>query len=120
VFTFILRTVAHIGVFRFPLASVERTVERLFLIHPKLELAGGMVGIAGEGDLGDPRVDLIEDGFVGDIAHLIILLYDEALFIAHTTLAQRHQSIACLVGAADVAVDAFPAVFALACISFPG
>lgn len=64
-------------------------------------------------------MDLIQDGFVADIADLIVLVDDQALLIANTTLTQRHHCIAGIVGSANVAIDTLPAVSAFAFVFFP-
>ena len=63
------------------------------MIHPELKVACFGGSITGKGDLRYLGMDLIADGFVGDIAHLIVLVDHKALLIADTIVSCRHQSI---------------------------
>ena len=84
----------------------------------EVALLGGAV--AREGSLGLLVLELVEDLPVGDVAHLVVLVDQLALLEADTALALGHHGIAGLVGLADVAVDAAPAVLALARVAVPG
>lgn len=79
-----------------------------------LEVALVGVCIARESGLGLLVLELVEDLPVGDVAHLVVLLDQLALLEADATLALGHHGVAGLVGLADIAVDASPAVFAVA------
>ncbi len=104
---------------RIPATIIQSAVERLLLVDPELEVACCLIGVAREGNLGDPRIDLIQDRFVGDIANLVVLMDDQTLFVAYATFTQRHHSIASIVRGADITVDTFPTLLAVAFISFP-
>lgn len=101
-------------------AAIQSTVEGLFAVYPELEVASGVVGIAREGDLGDSRIDLVENGFVGNIAHLEVLVNDDTLLIADCAFSSRQHGLAGIVGGTDITVDSVPAVFTVASITLSG
>lgn len=78
----------------------------------KVALVG--LGVAREGGLGLLVLELVEDLPVGDVAHLVVLLDQLAFLEADATLALGHHGVAGLVRLADIAVDASPAVVAVA------
>lgn len=60
------------------------------------------------------RIQNLDDFLVDDITHLVILLDHEPLTIADASGVLRHERVAGGVGVAHLAVDAFPALVALA------
>lgn len=96
-FALITRSVSVVVVMSFPRARIERTVERLFLVHPELEIAGFLFRVAGESDLRYPWRNLLQYGLIRDIAHLKIIFDHNSLFVTYTTVTFGHQRVACLV-----------------------
>jgi hypothetical protein len=70
--------------------------------------------IASKGNLWYLFFELLQDLLVDDIALLIVLMHDEASFVADSGDVSRHQRSASIVAVADVTVDAFPARVAVA------
>lgn len=62
-------------------------------------------------------LELVEDLAVGDVAHLVVLVDDQALAITDATLALRHHGVTGVVCLADVAVYALPSLFTLAVVA---
>lgn len=79
-----------------------------------LEVALFAIGVAGKGGLWLLLLELIENLAVGDVAHLVVLVDDQALAVTNATLALGHHGITGVVCLADVAVYALPALFTLA------
>ena len=104
-------------VMSFPRARVQCTIERFFLVDPELKIASCFICVAGKSYLWYPRRNLLQNGLICDITHLKVLLDHKALLITHTTFSFGHQGIASLVRAADVAIDTFPALIAVAGIT---
>lgn len=75
-----------------------------------LEVAFLRLGIAREGRLRFLLLQRVEDLSVGDVADLEVLLDQLAVLVADTALSIRHHGVAGIVGLADVAVDARPAL----------
>lgn len=82
-----------------------------------LEVALFAVSVAGEGGLGLLLLELIKNLAVGDITHLVVLIDDQALAITDATLALGHHGVTGVICLADIAVDAFPALFTLAVVA---
>jgi hypothetical protein len=82
-----------------------------------LEGALFAVGVAGEGGLGLLLLELIENLAVGDVAHLVVLIDDQALAVTDATLALGHHGVAGVVCLANIAVYTLPALFALAVVA---
>lgn len=59
-------------------------------------------------------LQLVENLAVRDVTHLVVLLDNETLAVAHAIDALWHQGVTSLVGGADIAIDACPALFAVA------
>lgn len=93
-------------------AKRERTSARLGVLKPTLEVAdaGGLVAI--KGHLGYATAEHVKDGFVCNIAHLVVVADDIAHLVADTSFVVLHQRVAGLVLGADIAVDACPAIVA--------
>jgi hypothetical protein len=79
-----------------------------------LEVALLRLSIAREGRLRFLVLELVQDLAIRDVANLVVFLYETAITIAYAIFTLRHQSIAYIVCHAYVAVDAFPALFAIA------
>jgi hypothetical protein len=79
-----------------------------------LEIAVFCILITGKCYLWLLLLQQVQDFPVRDIAYLIIFLDNLALFVANTALFIRHHSIACFIGLANIAVDAFPTFIAIA------
>lgn len=62
-------------------------------------------------------LELVKNLAIGDVAHLVVLVDDQALTITDATLALRHHGVAGVVCLADVAVYTLPALFALAVVA---
>lgn len=84
-----------------------------------LEVALLGLPVAGKGSLGLLVLELVEDFPVGDVTHLVVLVDQLAFLETDAALALGHHGIAGLVGLADVAVDATPAILALASVTGP-
>ena len=78
------------------------------------------LGIAGESGLRLLVLQRVQDLAVRNVAHLVVLLDDKTLAVAHAIDAFGHQGIASLVGGADIAIDAFPALSAVALCALAG
>lgn len=91
---------------------MDRRVEGL-----TLKVASGVLCITRKGDLRLLLFQLIQDLPIGDIAHLMILFHHDALLVACSILVFWHQGIASAVGLTDVAVQAAPALLAVAVIA---
>ena len=87
------------------------------MVHPELEITRLMLGVAAKCRLGLLLFQLVQDFPISDIAHLVVLLYHHALFVAHPTFALLDHRIARLIGCANIAVDAFPSLFAVAVLA---
>jgi hypothetical protein len=64
-------------------------------------------------------LERISDLSVRDVADLVVFVHKLSLLVANTTFFLRHQSIASLIGLANIAVDAFPSFSALALLLAP-
>lgn len=79
-----------------------------------------MLGIAAKCGLRLLLLQLVQDFPIGDIAHLVVLLNHHALFVAHSTVPLLGHHVARLIGGANIAVDAFPSLFAVAVLTLAG
>ena len=82
-----------------------------------LEIAHLLFRLACKSSLRDLAIEHVQDLFVGDATHLVILLDDLAILITNTAIAGLHQGVAGLVLGADIAVDARPAFVAIAMLA---
>ena len=78
-----------------------------------LKVALSAISIAGEGGLGFLILQSVENLAVCDVAHLVILVDDGTLAVAHTIFSFWHHGIAGVVCLADIAVYTLPTFFAL-------
>jgi hypothetical protein len=108
------RLILVVAGLQIPIAGVQGAVEGLFLVHPKLKVAGVVVGLTRKRHLGLPALELVQDLAVGHVAHLVILLDRDALLVADASFTIRHHRIARIVRLANVAIDTTPALFAVA------
>jgi hypothetical protein len=79
-----------------------------------LKIALFCLGVTRESCLRLLVLQLIQNLLVRDIADLEVLLDQLPILVADATLAFRHHSVASIVCSTDVAVDAAPALVALA------
>lgn len=82
-----------------------------------LEIAKACLLFAGEGGLRDLSREHVQDLSVGHVAHLVVLLDGLAILVADTAFRGRHEGVASKVVGADIAVQAGPAVVALAFVT---
>lgn len=116
------RVIRHVPVLRRlgrPCARIQRAIETFLLIDPELKVTLIPLGIATESRLRFLRLQLIQDLPVGDVAHLIVLLHDQAFPIAYGSLLLpgRHHGSTRIIGLTQVAVDASPPIVALAAVT---
>jgi hypothetical protein len=74
-----------------------------------LEVAFSSIVVARKGNLGYLFLELLQDLLVGDIALLIILMDDQAPFVADAFSTFWHERRTCAVFSTDIAVNALPA-----------
>ena len=79
-----------------------------------LKVACLLLSITREGDLRCPFLQLIQDLPVRYIAHLVVFFHHAEILVTNTPLALWHQRIASIIRLADIAVNAFPTLLALA------
>jgi len=82
-----------------------------------LEGTGCLLGIATERNLRPPSIQETEDILVCNIAHLVVLVYDFPILVAHAPILGGHQRIASLILRADVAINARPAFLTFAVVA---
>lgn len=79
-----------------------------------LKVACLILSIARECDLRCPFLQLIQDLPVRHIAYLVVFSHNAEVLVTNTPFALGHQSITGIVSLADIAVNAFPTLLALA------
>lgn len=84
-----------------------------------LEVTCLLLGIARKGNLGLLLLQLVQNLPVGNIAHLMIFFHDNSFLVAGAIFSLWHQSVACTVRFANIAVDPAPTVFTFALVAFP-
>lgn len=72
--------------------------------------------LAGECHLRDLRLKQLSDLLVCDIAHLVVVLDNLAVLIADAAVLGGSECVADVISRTDIAVDAGPAIVAVACL----
>src|SRR5690348_10375464 len=85
-----------------------------------LKVAGRILCETRKSDLRFLLLKLVQDLPVGDITHLIVLLDNKTLLVAHSTLVFRHQGITSEIRLTHVTVDTTPSIRTLAILALPG
>lgn len=85
---------------------------------PTLEVASSFASVTSECDLRNLFAQQVPNLFVGDVAHLVVVLEEIAHLVADSALVRFHQRIACPIISAHVAIDTVPAVVAVAAVAF--
>ncbi len=76
--------------------------------------------VARKGNLRLLPLELLHDLLVCNIALLVVFVHNQPSLVANAAFMVWHERIASVVILADIAVDAFPTRFAVACWAFPG
>ena len=123
ILTFISCCGAIVGNFHLPVTSIQSTIEALFLTHPELEVTIFAVVVATKRCLRFAIIlQLVYYLAIRDVADLMVLFHNESMAITRGigVGANGHVVATGIVREADIAVDPFPAVFALARFAFTG
>ena len=98
---------------------------RLPTLGTSLELSGialtlkgtcAVLAIASEGDLRFPSFQNVDNLYIRNIAHLVVLMYDFSILVTHSSFDLGHQRVTCLIRRADIAIDTRPSIFAFAVV----